>query len=123
MKVAAPLLAFSIGSLNAGQATGKDKAGSAIVAPVFEHGEGRGSIGCVMVNGPVFLSEEEALAVIKTALEKRGLTGFGSPKEYPEITIAQRLTKEHWISTKPKELGTYLDEFLKLANAMRADRI
>ena len=36
----------------------------AIVAPLFDHGEGRGAIGCVVVNPPVFLSEDEALQVI-----------------------------------------------------------
>lgn len=33
--------------------------------PVFSHGEGRGSFGCVSVAPPVFLSEEEAAQVIR----------------------------------------------------------
>ncbi|MBN1973395.1 MAG: hypothetical protein JW787_07130 [Sedimentisphaerales bacterium] len=44
-----------------------------LVAPVFNHGEGRGSIGCVAVYPPAFLSEEEALVVIKEELIKKGI--------------------------------------------------
>jgi hypothetical protein len=38
------------------------------VAPVFEHGSGRGSFGCVSVAPPAFLSEEEAFQVIQEEL-------------------------------------------------------
>jgi len=34
------------------------------VAPIFIHGDGRGSFGCVSVAPPAFLSEEEAFDVI-----------------------------------------------------------
>jgi hypothetical protein len=44
-----------------------------LVAPVFNHGEGRGSIGCVAVYPPAFLSEEEALVVMKEELIKNGI--------------------------------------------------
>ena len=43
------------------------------VAPLFVHGEGRGAAGCVMVNPPVFLSEDEALQVIRHEAKKAGL--------------------------------------------------
>ncbi len=46
---------------------------AALVAPVFEHGEGRGSFGCVSVTPPAFLSEDEALVVIKEELGKYGI--------------------------------------------------
>ncbi|NQU48687.1 MAG: hypothetical protein HQ519_08570 [Planctomycetes bacterium] len=39
------------------------------VAPLFVHGEGRGATGCVVVAPPVFLSEEEALQVIREELK------------------------------------------------------
>ncbi|MGD9128680.1 MAG: hypothetical protein PVH19_14990, partial [Planctomycetia bacterium] len=44
-----------------------------IVAPLFEHGEGRGAAGCVVVSPPVFLSEEEAMQIIKEELGKHGI--------------------------------------------------
>ncbi len=44
-----------------------------IVAPIFEHGDGRGGSGCVSVVPPVFLSEEEALQVISEELSKQGI--------------------------------------------------
>jgi hypothetical protein len=44
------------------------------VAPVFVHGEGMGSVGCVVTAPPAFLSEEEALGVISDELAKAGLS-------------------------------------------------
>ena len=44
----------------------------AIVAPIFENGDGYGSTGCVVINPPVFLSEEEAIAVINNLLKVKG---------------------------------------------------
>lgn len=41
--------------------------------PLFVHGEGRGSYGCVSVAPPVFLSEEEAIQVIREEAEAQGV--------------------------------------------------
>lgn len=43
------------------------------VAPIFEHGDGRGSFGCESVAPPAFLSEEEAYQVIRDEAKKRGI--------------------------------------------------
>jgi hypothetical protein len=45
-----------------------------VVAPIFEHGEGRGATGCIVLAPPVFLSEEEALQVIREELATHGVT-------------------------------------------------
>lgn len=45
----------------------------AVVAPLFQHGEGRGATGCVVVSPPVFLSEEEAISLIREELNQAGL--------------------------------------------------
>ena len=45
----------------------------AIVAPIFQHGEGRGSTGCMVMSPPVFLSEEEALQVIREEMATIGV--------------------------------------------------
>ena len=65
------------------------------VAPVFAYGEGTGSMGCVMVAPPVFLSEAEALAIIKNTAEAEGLS-FGS--EPPGYTAEKNKieTKYSW---------------------------
>lgn len=42
--------------------------------PVFTHGSGRGSYGCVSVAPAVFLSEEEALQVIQEEAAAQGVT-------------------------------------------------
>lgn len=44
-----------------------------VVAPLFEHGTGRGVAGCVVVSPPVFLSEEEALQILREELGKQGI--------------------------------------------------
>jgi hypothetical protein len=72
--IAALASLFTLSSANQQQATPKDK-----VAPLFVHGQGRGSFGCVVVNPPVFLSETEARAVILEEAKKAGIA-FQSPK-------------------------------------------
>jgi hypothetical protein len=44
-----------------------------LVAPLFDHGEGRGATGCVVVSPPIFLSEEEAMTVIREQLARHGV--------------------------------------------------
>lgn len=44
------------------------------MVPLFEFGEGTGAMGCVMVAGPVFMSEEEAFVILSAAFEEAGLT-------------------------------------------------
>jgi hypothetical protein len=41
--------------------------------PLFVHGEGTGAIGCVSVNAPQFLTEEEAKEIIKAELHAAGI--------------------------------------------------
>ena len=65
------------------------------VAPVFVHGEGIGSMGCMMIVPPVFLSEEEALAIIKSSAEDNGLIFEAEPPEYVAT------------NNKPKEKSQY----------------
>jgi hypothetical protein len=48
-------------------------AGKVSVAPIFEHGEGRGATGCIVIVPPVFLSEEESLQVVNEALAQHGV--------------------------------------------------
>ena len=53
------------------QDAGLSQRAAAVVAPVFEHGKGRGIAGCIVVAPPVFLSEEEALQVISEERRSR----------------------------------------------------
>ncbi len=72
-----------------------------IVAPIFDHGVGRGAWGCVVVSPPVFLSEEEAVQVIKEELAKAGVSlGVGMP--LGEVTIEHVVP---WQQTNDKWLG------------------
>ncbi|MEA4917622.1 hypothetical protein [Proteiniphilum sp.] len=42
------------------------------VAPIFAHGSGQGSTGCIVMSPPVFLSEEEAIKIILDKLAAEG---------------------------------------------------
>jgi hypothetical protein len=59
------------------------------VAPIFKHGEGRGATGCVVVSPPAFLSEEEALQIVKEELAKHGVKLAAGPV-LKDLTIAPR---------------------------------
>ena len=55
-------------------AAGKSKAATVSrVAPIFEHGAGRGAYGCVSVNPPLFLSEQDAMEVINEEAKSVGI--------------------------------------------------
>lgn len=47
-----------------------------MVAPLFIHGEGSGSFGCVAVTSPYFFSEEEAFEIIRSEAEEYGSLAF-----------------------------------------------
>jgi len=44
-----------------------------IFIPLFEHGPGTGGIGCVAIVAPVFMSEEEAVAILSAAFADAGI--------------------------------------------------
>ena len=63
-------------SLNKDQSNEEIKRTSSLVAPILQEAldlDGRGSFGCVAMNPPVFLAEDEAVELIKRELEKAGL--------------------------------------------------
>jgi hypothetical protein len=68
----------SISGTAENRATSSDTAKLAISIPVFDHGNGRGSYGCIIINPPVFLSEEEARQIIREVAESQGVHFDGS---------------------------------------------
>lgn len=85
-----------------GQLPGAPLASTVNVAPLFLHGEGRGAFGCVMVAPPVFLSEEDALAVINEAAEEYGLKfTTGASPEFTGVT--QPVTSLYGEDTGPSD--------------------
>ncbi len=61
---------------------------AALVSPIFEHGEGRGAIGCEVIAPPAFISEEEALIVIKEEFAKHGIEFDREKIQLSEIQIS-----------------------------------
>jgi hypothetical protein len=52
----------------------KKSEASISVAPVFVHGDGYGSVGCVVISPPIFISEIEARDIIFKAFEKENIS-------------------------------------------------
>jgi hypothetical protein len=65
------------------------------VAPIFEHGDGRGAEGCVVVAPPVFLSEEEALSIMREELGKSGVSLSKHAVELGDVRIPKRQQQYH----------------------------
>ena len=87
-----------------------------ITIPVFVHGEGMGSYGCVSVAPPVFLSEEEAAEVIREEASKYGLD-FSGDKTLENAQIPRHNTcpmqEEHTIPMNTAEGQLKLDGYDK----------
>ena len=59
------------------------------VAPIFTHGEGQGVFGCVAVNPPVILSEDEARYVVVQELAAAGLKMTADVKTLPDLIVGK----------------------------------
>lgn len=69
------LLIFTLTSCRGREVSGTSQVErKALVAPVFDHGNGRGSFGCMSIAPPSFLSEEEAFQVIQEEGKKYGIS-------------------------------------------------
>jgi len=104
--VLAAFLAVNAGSCSdeqggsGGSVSAKHPPFDAIVAPVFKHGEGRGAIGCVMVNAPAFLSEEEALVIIAEELAHHDIDMSSRKVVLESVVIEGKVWERryNWIS-------------------------
>ena len=81
-----------LSSANAANSENKNQAAKYLVAPVFEgeYGEGRGAFGCVAVNPPVVLSEDEARQIIIEELKKFGIDAAKTTKTINNIQITYK---------------------------------
>jgi len=57
------------------------------VAPIFEHGDGNGAFGCIAINPPVFLSEDEARNVIVDEAKRAGISFSTDDKVLPSVEV------------------------------------
>jgi len=92
------------------------------VAPIFAHGDGRGAFGCVAVNPPVFLSEEEARAVIVEEAKAAGVTFEADVLTLPEVEIPRTTENGSVLPDEGEEARTKARE-LKLDGTDRERRI
>lgn len=64
------------------------KLNKSFVAPIFVHGEGAGATGCVVMNPPVFITEEEAKQVIINEFKKNNIDIDINTKK--QITLSKK---------------------------------
>ncbi len=98
---------------------GAAPASAAVVAPIFEHGEGRGAVGCVVVAPPVFLSEEEAWQVIDEELAQRGVKLPESSVKLRGVRVPRRMET---YSVKEGKLEERTEETAGSGEAFSVDR-
>lgn len=67
--------------------------GPSRVAPMFVHGQGTGSFGCMSVSPPVFLSEDEARQVITEEAKRGGISFAEGGKTLPSIEMPATKTE------------------------------
>ena len=80
-------LSFTIMATLAGCATNSTGVSTEKVAPLFEHGEGIGTIACVAVAILHFLSEADALQIITDELAKKGISTVKSEKVVENLKL------------------------------------
>jgi hypothetical protein len=73
------------------------------IAPLFIHGSGVGSTGCVVVSPPVFLSEPEALEIILTELKNAGFQFDTNDYIVPGL-FTREVSLEYDDDWKPREI-------------------
>jgi hypothetical protein len=81
---------------------------AAIVAPIFEHGDGRAATGCVVVSPPVFISEEEARQIITEELGKAGVKFTQKDVEMKRVMIKHQMAR--YVEANGKS-ATVMEEF------------
>lgn len=61
------------------------------VAPLADHGEGVGWFGCEVIVPPVFMSEAEAMAVVKDELAAAGIAGLAENVALDDVKVGDLL--------------------------------
>lgn len=76
-----------LGMIASGCQRGSSSAVHPRIAPVFQHGDGRGWFGCQSINPPVFLSEAEARQVINEEAKRAGIIFAEDSQTTPAIQL------------------------------------
>jgi hypothetical protein len=85
------------------------KTDSALVAPIFNHGDGIGCFGCVSIMSPVFISEQDAMQIILKELEKEGINFDSDEKPEQKVMIGINIHEENFISDGNDSHSKYHD--------------
>jgi hypothetical protein len=74
------------------------------VAPVFIHGDGISSFGCVMVTPPVIISEQDAMEIIKNEFAKHNIKLETKTDKSIDVQVKEYDFKKEEVVTKIKKM-------------------
>lgn len=121
MTLAMSACSVAVAEGGTGEAEPKKDGAAALVAPVFIHGEGSGSFGCVAVTSPSFFSEAEAFEIIRSEAELYG--GIVFDGEEPLVLENVRIPRTSLGDGGRKFLIPYRNGDLELDGADRERHI
>lgn len=75
------------------------------VAPLFQHGDGVGSYGCIATAAPVFLSEDEARQIITDEGKRAGLTFVAGTSALKGVNVPLIEALDMQVKRKDGKLG------------------
>ncbi len=75
------------------------------VAPIFQHGDGVGSYGCIATAAPVFLSEDEARRIITDEGKRAGLTFAAGTSTLKNVSAPLIEALDMQVTRKGEKLG------------------
>ncbi len=82
---------------------------NSFVAPIFIYGSGSGSIGCISVAPPVFISEAEAIDIIYTELKNNGF----------DFDVKSKLIKDFYLYEKGMPYYDRTEQKIKHKNKIK----
>ena len=102
---------------------------TSFVAPVFIHGEGISTFGCVMVMPPVIISEQDAMEIIKNEFAKHNIKLETKTDKSIDVQVKEYDYKEKEVVVKTKKMQfdgfnpdlNFVVEFVSDRDAMYAD--
>ena len=74
------------------------------VAPIFIHGNGVSSFGCVMVTPPVIISEQDAMEIIKNEFAKHNIKLETKTDKSIDVQVKEYDFKKEEVVTKTKKM-------------------
>ena len=80
-----------------------------LIAPLFEHGDGVGAFGCMVLAPPVFLSESQMFDLVESELENLGINFSKNYDDSLYVTVTSKRPKKEFRSFPSDSYEGYND--------------